>query len=152
MKTKIDCKYIFCSGFSGELAIDRTEADALLREDGKKCIIQTDMVETYTRQPIMKCNKKLEESCHQTYITFFKPAQEKVCEEFFEKKCRIIFNEKKRFENIVTCQRPHRKVCDGSGPERCTTTLETSCTTQVIALTNLVKAQQQKIFFERSTM
>ena len=148
MKTEIDCKYIFCSGFSGELAIDRKEADALLTEDGKKCVIQTNMVETYTRQPIMKCNKKLEESCHQTYITFFKPAQEKVCEEFFEKKCRIIFNEKKRFENIVTCQRPHRKVCDGSGPERCTTTLETSCTTQVIALTNLLSAAAEKMFLK----
>ena len=132
MKTKIDCKYIFCSCFSGELGIDRKEADAELTEDGKKCFIQTDMVESYTRQPILKCNKKMEENCHQTYITYFKPTQEKVCEEFFEKKCRIIFNNKKRFETILTCQRPHRKVCDGSGPEQCKTVMETSCTTQVL--------------------
>ena len=127
-KTKIDCKYIFCSCFSGELGIDR---NAELTEDGTKCFIQTDMVESYTRQPLLKCNKKMEENCHQTFITYFKPTQEKVCEEFFEKKCRIIFTEKKRFENIVTCQRPHRKVCDGSGPEKCRTAMETSCTTRV---------------------
>ena len=131
MKTKIDCKYIFCSCFSGELEIDRKEADAELTEDGEKCFIQTDMVESYARQPILKCKKKMEENCHQTYITYFKPTQEKVCEEFFEKKCRIIFSNKKKLENIVTCHRPHRKVCDGSGPEKCTTSMETSCTTQV---------------------
>ena len=158
MKTKIDCKYIFCSCFSGEIGIDREEAEAGLTEDGRNCVIQTDMVESYTRQPILKCNKKTEENCHQTYITYFKPTQEKVCEEFFEKKCRIIFKEKTIFENIVTCHRPQRKVCDGSGPEKCTTAMETSCTTQVegILLKHLVwrlkKGRGRYNSFERSTL
>ena len=104
----------------------------MLAEDGRKCIIQTDMVESYRREPILRCEKQMEENCHQTYITYFTPVQEKICEDFFEKKCKIVFNEKNLGKSVRTCVRPQQKVCDGSGPEECRTAFETSCTTQVL--------------------
>ena len=45
--------------------------------------------------------------------------KEKVCEEFFEKKCTIIFNKKRVGKSIRKCVRPKQKICDGNGPEEC---------------------------------
>jgi len=99
-------------------------------KDGRKCIIHTDLVESYTKEPLMRCDRKMEKKCHKTFITFFTPNQEKVCEEFFEKKCTIIFNKKRVGKSIRKCVRPKQKICDGNGPEECRTVFETSCFTQ----------------------
>ena len=107
------------------------ESKAVLTEDGRKCIIHTDMVETYSKEPILKCKHKIETKCHLTHVTFFTPSQEKVCEEFFEKKCKIVFNKKKVGESVRKCIKPVEKICDGSGPEECRTVYETSCITKV---------------------
>lgn len=107
--------------------------DVVLTEDGRKCIIKTDMVQSYTREPLLQCHQEMEENCHHTYVTFFTSVQEKNCEEFFEKKCKIVFNKKNIGQSVRTCVRPQRKVCDGSGPEECRTAFETSCTTQVLS-------------------
>ena len=107
------------------------EMEPVLTKDGRKCIIHTDMVETFTKEPVLKCNRTMERKCHNTYLTFFTPTQEKVCEEYFEKKCKIVFDKKKVGESIRKCIRPQQKICDGSGPEECRTIYETSCTSQV---------------------
>ena len=107
------------------------EMEPVLTKDGRKCIIHTDMVETFTKEPVLKCNRTMERKCHNTYLTFFTPTQEKVCEEYFEKKCKIVFDKKKVGESIRKCIRPQQKICDGTGPEECRTIYETSCTSQV---------------------
>ena len=89
------------------------------------------MVETFTKEPIMKCSHKMEQKCHKTHVTYFTPSQEKVCEEYFEKKCKIVFIKKKVGESIRKCIRPLQKICDGSGPQECRTVYETSCSTKV---------------------
>ena len=107
------------------------EMEPVLTKDGRKCIIHTDMVETFTKEPVLKCNRTMERKCHNTYLTFFTPTQEKVCEEYFEKKCKIVFDKKNIGESIRKCIRPQQKICDGTGPEECRTIYETSCTSQV---------------------
>ena len=44
-------------------------------KDGRKCIIHTDLVESYTKEPLMRCDRKMEKKCHKTFITFFTPNQ-----------------------------------------------------------------------------
>ena len=107
---------------------------AVLTEDGRRCIIHTDMVESFNREPVLKCTHKMERKCHKTHITFFTPSQEKVCEEYYEKKCKIVFNKKKVGESFRKCTRPQQKICDGSGKRECRTVYETACTTQVICI------------------
>ena len=106
--------------------------EAVLTEDGRMCIIHTDMVESVSREPVLKCAHKMEQKCHKTHITFFTPSQEKVCEEYYEKKCKIIFNKKRVGESFRKCTRPQQKICDGTGQRECRTVYETACTTQVI--------------------
>ena len=89
------------------------------------------MVETFAKEPVLKCRHKIEEKCHTTHVTFFTPSQEKVCDEYFEKRCKIVFNKKQVGETVRKCIQPVEKICDGSGPEECRTVYETSCVTKV---------------------
>ena len=131
---------------------------AVLTEDGRMCIIHTDMVESVSREPVLKCDHKMEQKCHKTHITFFTPSQEKVCEEYYEKKCKIIFNKKRVGESFRKCTRPQQKICDGTGQRECRTVYETACTTQVIFILRhqidnfqqLIKAQDLHRLFTLS--
>jgi len=75
------------------------------------------------------------EKCHYTYVTYFKPAQEEVCEENFEKTCQITFKQEATRETIRKCYRPIEKVCNGQGEEECRTVYESSCSTRYIEKT-----------------
>ena len=70
------------------------------------------------------------ETCHYTYITAFKPTNEEVCEENFDKQCSITFTQKAFNETVRKCYRPVEKICDGNGPEVCQTVYESACTTK----------------------
>ena len=72
------------------------------------------------------------EQCHYTYVTQFKPSQEEVCEENFEKQCSITFKQKAANETVQKCYRPIEKQCNGQGPEECRTVYESSCTTKYV--------------------
>lgn len=89
-------------------------------------------VETLARDPILECTHKNVEKCHYTYKTQFKPAQEEVCEENFEKLCQITFKQQATRQTVKKCYRPQQKVCNGQGPEECRTVYESSCTTRYI--------------------
>ena len=54
-------------------------------EDGRLCVIKQASVESVSKDPILECKHKNVEKCHYTYITYFKPSQEEVCEENFER-------------------------------------------------------------------
>ena len=53
---------------------------------------------------------RMVEQCHFTYITKFKPTQEQVCEENFEKKCQITFKQQGFNETVKKCYKPVQKV------------------------------------------
>lgn len=120
-------------------------------EDGRLCIIKEESVETLSKDPILECTHKNVEQCHYTYITYFKPSQEKTCEENFEKICQITFTQKAIRETVKKCYRPVEKVCnspaqpeygqpqtgygqpqDNQAPQECRTVYESSCTTKYV--------------------
>merc|ERR1712123_143828 len=84
------------------------------------------------KEPILECTHKNTEQCHYTYVTQFKPSQEEVCEENFEKSCSITFKQQAYNETVNKCYRPVEKVCNGQGEEVCQTVYESSCTTKYV--------------------
>jgi len=127
-------------------------------EDGRLCIIKEESVDTLSKDPILECTHKNVEQCHYTYITYFKPSQERTCEENFEKICQITFTQKAIRETVKKCYKPVEKVCDSKeqpqysqpqtgygqpqqgygspedtqAPQECRTVFESSCTTKYI--------------------
>jgi len=124
-------------------------------EDGRLCIIKEESIETLSKDPILECTHKDVEQCHYTYITYFKPSQERSCEENFEKVCQITFSQRAVRETVRKCYKPLEKICDSKAqpqynqpqtgygepqqgygsPEdnqECRTVFETSCTTRYI--------------------
>jgi len=102
------------------------------RETGLCCVEQLSEVTSLEKEPILECTHKQTEQCHYTYVTQFKPSQEEVCEENFEKECQITFKQQAYNETVRKCYRPVEKVCNGQGPEECRTVYESSCTTKYV--------------------
>jgi len=100
--------------------------------DGRLCVIKTTDVDQVVKDPILECTHKNVEKCHYTYVTQFKPSQEEICEENFEKKCQITFKKQATTETVKKCYKPIEKVCNGQGPEECRTVYESSCTTKYV--------------------
>ena len=111
-------------------------SNAVRNERGQLCVIKTGTVQSIAKDPILNCVHQNVEKCHYTYITYFKPTQEEVCEENFEKQCQITFKQQATSETVRKCYRPQNKVCNGQGPEECRTVYESSCTTRYIQKQN----------------
>ena len=101
-------------------------------DTGFCCVDQVSEVTSLQKDPILECTHKNTEQCHYTYVTQFKPSQEEVCEENFEKQCSITFKQKAFNETVQKCYKPVDKVCNGQGPEECRTVYESSCTTKYV--------------------
>merc|ERR1711936_221209 len=101
-------------------------------DTGFCCVDKVSEVTSLQKDPILECTHKNTEQCHYTYVTQFKPAQEEVCEEDFEKQCSITFKQKAVNETVEKCYKPIEKVCNGQGPEECRTVYESSCTTKYV--------------------
>merc|ERR1712018_123382 len=101
-------------------------------ETGLCCVDKEVTVTTLKKDPILECTHKDTEQCHYTYVTKFKPSQEEVCEENFEKSCQITFKQQAFNETVRKCYTPIEKVCNGQGPEVCQTVYESSCTTKYV--------------------
>merc|ERR1711881_1317 len=101
-------------------------------ETGLCCVEKEEEITTLKKEPILECTHKNVEQCHYTYVTKFKPSQEQVCEENFEKSCQITFKQQAFNETIRKCYKPVEKVCNGQGPEECRTVYESSCTTKYV--------------------
>merc|ERR1711971_522636 len=101
-------------------------------ETGLCCVEREETVTSIEKEPILECTHKNTEQCHYTYVTKFKPSQEEVCEENFEKSCQITFKQQAFNETVRKCYRPVEKVCNGQGPEECRTVYESSCSTKYV--------------------
>merc|ERR1712106_772031 len=101
-------------------------------ETGLCCVDKEETVTSLEKEPILECTHKNTEQCHYTYVTQFKPSQEEVCEENFEKLCSITFKQIAFNETVKKCYKPVEKVCNGQGEEECRTVYESSCTTKYV--------------------
>jgi len=101
-------------------------------ETGLCCVDKEETVQTIEKEPILECTHKNTEQCHYTYVTQFKPTQQEVCEETFEKSCAITFKQKAQNETVQHCYKPVTKECNGQGEEVCQTVYESSCTTKYV--------------------
>jgi len=99
---------------------------------GLCCVEKIEETNTLQKDPILECTHKNTEQCHYTYVTEFRPSQEEVCEENFEKQCSITFKQQAFNETVRKCYKPVEKVCNGQGPEECRTVYESSCTTKYV--------------------
>jgi hypothetical protein len=64
--------------------------NATISQDGnRECVNTTGIMETYDKRPIYQCFHRNEEQCHYTYVTQFEPTKEEVCEENYEKNCKV---------------------------------------------------------------
>jgi hypothetical protein len=77
---------------------------------GLCCVDKEEQVTTLKKDPILECTHKNTEQCHFTYVTKFKPSQEQVCEENFEKSCQITFKQQAFNETVKKCYKPTAKV------------------------------------------
>ena len=82
---------------------------------GMCCVLKEEQMTTLEKDPILECTHKNTEQCHYTYVTQFKPSQEEVCEENFEKTCSITFTKRAQNETVQKCYTPLVKVCGGQG-------------------------------------
>ena len=115
----------------GGLAIDFSNA-VFDEETGKRCVIKEEEVQSLEKEPILECTHKSVEKCHYTYVTQFKPSQEEVCEENFEKVCQITFKQVPQEETVKKCYKPLQSVCNGQGKDICKTVYESACTTRYV--------------------
>ena len=86
-------------------------------EVGKMCVTKEEEVASTERQRVLECTHKSVEKCHYTYVAQFKPSQEEVCDENFEKSCQITFKQQAYNETVRKCCRLTSKVCNGEGSE-----------------------------------
>ena len=82
--------------------------------------------------------------CHDTFMTEFKPIQERICEENFWKACKITFKEVGYNYTLQTCMTPLVKKCEepsyagyGAPPPKepktvCKTWFESQCNTTYV--------------------
>jgi len=101
-------------------------------ETGLCCVDKEETVQTIEKEPILECTHKNTEVCHYTYVTQFKPTQQEVCEETFEKSCSITFKQIAQNETVQHCYKPVFKECNGQGEDVCQTVYESSCTTKYV--------------------
>ena len=101
-------------------------------DTGFCCVEKIECVASVKKDPILECTHKNVEQCHYTYVTTFSPSQEEVCEETYQKTCSITFTQQAYNETVRKCYTPVEKVCNGQGPDECTTVYESSCTTKYV--------------------
>lgn len=116
---------------------------AVPQKDGSVCITKTKYLEKMEKQPVKECWHQNVTQCHDTYMTEFKPIQERVCEENFWKACKITFKEVGYNYTLKTCMTPLVQDCTpnyggygppggggGAGPKTvCKTWYESQCNT-----------------------
>ncbi len=80
--------------------------------DGSMCVTKTKYVQKMEKTQVKECWHQNVTACHETYVTEFRPNQERECEENFWKACKISFRERSFNYTLRTCMTPLVKKCD----------------------------------------
>ena len=97
---------------------------------GRTCVKKL-MMTTYTDfTEVMTCVHKTKERCHTTYVTNFEPHQEQKCDEKFEKRCTIHYEDVAQNDEVEVCKTSICPDCSEEGEKECTTVYDTVCETK----------------------
>ena len=79
---------------------------------GRLCIMREDRgQQRLERRPRLECDLRSSEECHTSFVTRFRPSQERVCDETFIKTCHITFSLTPVNNTVRDCFRPMIKKC-----------------------------------------
>merc|ERR1740129_1942699 len=76
------------------------------RQLGDNCETKSQEVETFERRPIVTCVHKNITQCHFTFTTKYLPTKQQLCEESYQKNCRISFSKRPVNETLKSCYKP----------------------------------------------
>merc|ERR1711971_270748 len=96
---------------------------------GRKCIKKMMLTEYTDYTDVMTCVHKSEKRCHTTYVTDFKGHQEQKCDEKFEKRCSIYYENVAQNDEVEVYKTSLCQDCSRKGPEECETVYDTVCET-----------------------
>jgi len=98
-------------------------------DDGLECVKKMMMTEYTEYEEIVTCVHKVEERCHESYVTDFEPTQQRECDEKFEKRCSIYYEDVAVPDVVEVCKTDIAYNCDKQGPRECETNYDTVCAT-----------------------
>ena len=109
---------------------NNTALETTVDKYGRTCVKKL-MMTTYTDfTEVMTCVHKSKERCHTTYVTNFEPHQEQKCDEKFEKRCTIHYEDVAQNDEVEVCKTSICPDCSEEGEEECTTVYDTVCETK----------------------
>ena len=109
---------------------NKTALETTVDKYGRTCVKKL-MMTTYTDfTEVMTCVHKSKERCHTTYVTNFEPHQEQKCDEKFEKRCTIHYEDVAQNDEVEVCKTSICPDCSEQGEEECTTVYDTVCETK----------------------
>ena len=110
--------------------IDEIKMNGTVDENGRICVKKVMLAEYTEYTEVMTCVHKTKEMCHITYVTEFEPHQEQKCDEKFEKRCTIFYENVAINEDVEVCKTHFCPDCTKEGPEECETVYDTVCETK----------------------
>jgi len=126
---------------SRELLDDNTDDDEDNDQAGDKeksvCVKKVMQVAHTVWQDKIVCQHKLSEKCHTTFLTDYRPTQERKCHTSYNKKCRITYKPSVSEETVSVCRDSLEKTCseDTVGETVCKTIYQTQCNTRYNEMT-----------------
>ena len=99
-------------------------------KNGRTCTKKVMRTEYTDYTELMTCVHKSQKKCHTTYLTTFEPHQEQKCDEKFEKRCTIYYEDVAQNDEVEVCKTSICPDCSEQGEEECTTVYDTVCETK----------------------
>ena len=93
---------------SGGLDFEQAVLDPEL---GQRCLMKEELLETVERVPKVLCSIRSESQCFTSYITKFRPHQQKTCDQKYVKTCQITFIPREINVTLQDCFRPLTRNC-----------------------------------------
>merc|ERR1711971_349977 len=98
-------------------------------DDGLTCVKKMMMTEYTEYEETVTCVHKEEKRCHESYVTDFEPTRQRECDQKFEKRCSIYYEDVAVPDVVEVCKTDIAYNCDKKGPEECKTIYDTVCET-----------------------
>merc|ERR1711971_1209895 len=98
-------------------------------DDGLRCVKKMMMTEYTEYEETVTCVHKEEKRCHESYVTDFEPTRQRECDQKFEKRCSIYYEDVAVPDVVEVCKTDIANNCNKEGPKECKTIFDTVCET-----------------------